>query len=114
MPGPTTLTRGNVILEMLLIVTLTPPNVGANTTVEGSYTIQGLLPNDFIEINQLSHIVGLSIGNVRVTSANTASIQFVNSTAAPINGSAATTYILNVDRFENASMGQAQFPSSIT
>lgn len=114
MPGPTTVARGNVGLELILIVTLTPPNVGANTTAEGSYTIAGVLPNDFIEINQLSHIVGLSIGNVRVTAVNTVNIQFVNSTAAPINGSPATQYILNVDRMENTSLGQSAFPSTIT
>lgn len=113
MPGPTTYTRGNIILEMLLIVTLTPPNVGANTTAEGSYTIKGVLPNDFIEINQLSHIVGLSIGNVRVTAADTLAIQFVNSTASPINGSPATTYILNVDRLENSSLGTTAYPAVI-
>jgi hypothetical protein len=113
MPGPTTVVRGNVSLEMLLIVTLTPPNVGANTTAEGSYTVGGLLPNDFIEINQLSHIVGLSIGNVRVISPNTVNIQFVNSTAVAINGSPPTQYIFNVDRAENASLGQASFPSQV-
>lgn len=114
MPGPSVISRGNISLEMLLIVTLTPPNVGANTTVEGTYTIKGVLPNDFIEINQLSHIVGLSIGNVRVTAADTVSIQFVNSTASPINSSPATTYILNVDRMDNASLGTTAFPAAIT
>lgn len=109
----TTVVRGNVGLEMILIVTLTPPNVGANTTVEGSYTVPGVLPNDFIEINQQSHIVGLSIGNVRVTAPNTVNIQFVNSTGLAINGSPPTQYIFNLDRMENQSLGLSAFPNQV-
>jgi hypothetical protein len=35
-------------------------------------------------VNKASHQVGLSIGNVRVSAANTLAIQFVNTTGSPI------------------------------
>ena len=115
MPGPATVTRGNIGLEMLLSAILTPPNVAANTTAVQTYTIQGLNLYDFIEMNQLSHIVGLSIGNCWVSATNTLSVQFVNSTGSAINSSPATQFILNVDRSENGYLGLVPqaFPSAI-
>jgi hypothetical protein len=64
--------------------TLTPAAVGANTTAEQTFTVPGVLPGDSIDINKASHQAGLSIGNVRVSAANTLAIQFVNTTAGSI------------------------------
>jgi hypothetical protein len=92
----TTVVRGNASTQMLLMVSLTPPNVGANTTAEGTYTIQGIPAGSFCEVNKPSHTTGLSIGNVRVPSVNTVVIQFVNSTAAPLNSNPTENYQLSV------------------
>jgi hypothetical protein len=64
--------------------TLTPASVGANTSAEQTFTVPGLQLGDSIDINKASHQVGLSIGNVRVSAANTLAIQYVNTTAGAI------------------------------
>lgn len=63
---------------------LTPTSVAANTTAEQTFTVPGLQVGDSVDINKASHQVGLSIGNVRVSAANTLAIQYVNTTASPI------------------------------
>lgn len=64
--------------------TLTPSAVGANSTSEQTFTVQGLAVGDSIDINKPSNQAGLSIGNVRVSAANTLAVQFVNTTAGSI------------------------------
>ena len=64
--------------------TLTPAAVGANTSAEQTFTVPGLQVGDYIDINKASHQVGLSLGNVRVSAANTLAIQYVNTTAGAI------------------------------
>lgn len=63
---------------------LTPVSVAANTTAEQTFTVPGLQVGDSIDVNKTSHQVGLSIGNVRVSAANTLAIQYVNTTAGAI------------------------------
>jgi hypothetical protein len=77
--GSTKITRMYVIKQ-----TLTPAAVNQNTTAEQTFTVQGLAVGDSVDINKASHQVGLSIGNVRVSAANTLAIQYVNTTGAPI------------------------------
>jgi hypothetical protein len=67
-----------------IVQTLTPASVGANTTAEQTFTVPGLQIGDSIDVNKASHQTGLSIGNVRVSAANTLAIQFVNTTAGAI------------------------------
>lgn len=64
--------------------TLAPASVGANTTAEQTFTVPGLQVGDSLDVNKASHQVGLSIGNVRVSAANTLAIQFVNSSGGAI------------------------------
>jgi hypothetical protein len=111
MPSSATASRGNIILEVLLTVTLTTPSAPANTTTVQTYTIAGLQPNDFIEVNQLSHIVGLSIGNCWVSALNQLSIQFTNNTGSTISATS-SAYLINVDRMENGYALQ-NFPATI-
>jgi len=102
MPGSTTLARGNVQLEVLLQITVTPPaTLAASTTTESNYTVPGVAVGDFIEINKPSHTTGLSIGNVRVASANTIAIQWVNSTASPITNAPNEQYLIVVSRYDS-------------
>ena len=81
--GATGITRMYVIKQ-----TLTPAAVGANTTAEQTFTVNGLRVGDSIDINKASHQAGLSIGNVRVSANNTLAIQYVNTTAGSITPTA--------------------------
>lgn len=105
-PGPAIQTQtpsqaasGNASHEWVLLITpgLTT-SITANTSVEVTTTVTGLLPYDLIEINKLNHVAGLSVGNVRVSAANTLAIQMVNSTASPIALQSTDTYLVAVTR----------------
>jgi hypothetical protein len=78
--GSTTSVQGIYNIKQVL----TPAAVGANTTAEQTFAVPGLQVGDSIDINKASHQAGLSIGNVRVSAANTLAIQFVNTTAGSI------------------------------
>lgn len=105
-PGPAIQTQtpsqaasGNASNEWVLLITpgLTT-SITANTSVEVTTTVTGLLPYDLIEINKLNHVAGLSVGNVRVSAANTLAIQFVNSTGGAIALQSTDTYLVAVTR----------------
>ena len=105
-PGPAIQTQtpsqaasGNASHEWVLLITpgLTT-SITANTSVEVTTTVTGLLPYDLIEINKLNHVAGLSVGNVRVSAANTLAIQFVNSTGVAIALQSTDTYLVAVTR----------------
>jgi hypothetical protein len=102
----TTVTRGNLILEEVLMITLTPnngTNIPANSTVETTYTLQGTQINDFIEINKPSHTSGIVVSNVRVPAANQIAVQFGNVTASPITPTA-EAYLIAISRCEYTSL----------
>jgi len=102
MPSSTTLARGNVQLEAILQISVTPPaTMAANTTVESTYSVPGICVGDFIEINKPSHTTGLSIGNVRASAANQIAIQWVNSTTSSITNPPNEQYLIAVTRFDS-------------
>jgi len=90
---------GNLSNEWILLITpgLTT-SVPAQSSTEITFTIAGLLPYDFIEVNKLNHVAGLSIGNARVSAANILSIQMVNSTASPIALQTTDQYLASIER----------------
>lgn len=90
---------GNLSNEWVLLLTpgLTT-SIPANSSAEVSVTVTGLNLYDFIEVNKLNHIAGLSVGNARVSAVNTLSIQMVNSTAAPILLQNTDQYLVSIER----------------
>jgi hypothetical protein len=90
---------GNLSNEWILLITpgLTT-SIPANSSAEITFTISGLLLYDFIEVNKLNHIAGLSVGNARVSAANTLAVQMVNSTASAIALQVSDQYLVSVER----------------
>lgn len=79
-----TIPRGNVLYTTIFSTTLTPTQVSGATTAEQSFTILGLLPGDYLACQfQGVQTAGLSVANVRVSAANTATLAFNNATASP-------------------------------
>lgn len=105
-PGPAITTQtpsvspsGNASNEWILsLVPGLTTSITANSSVEVAVTVTGLQLNDFVEVNKLNHIAGLSVGNSRVSAANTLSIQMVNSTAGAISLVVTDAYLLCVTR----------------
>lgn len=111
MPGPASIPKGNISLNMILSVALTPASVSNATSAEQTFTVNGLQVGDFVDVVKPTTQANLVIGNVRVTAANTLGINFGNVGAATITPTAGEIYAVNVTRYENAALGSA--PSAI-
>jgi len=97
----TTIARGNIIQTKVFSTTLTPVSVAAALTAEQNFTIAGLLPGDYLNCQTVgTQTAGISIANVRIIAANTATIAFNNSTAGALVP-AATVYGFVWGRPEN-------------
>ena len=59
MPGPSDLSRGNVQLNMLLSVTLSPASVANATSAEQTFTVHGLLVLTTALVDPFDHLVGV-------------------------------------------------------
>jgi hypothetical protein len=72
--------------------TLSPTAVSANTTVEETFTVPGLLVGDVVFVNKPTAQAGLGIVGARVSAANTLAITFGNFTASSITPTASEVY----------------------
>lgn len=89
---------GNIAIDVLLGLTISPAIVAANTTAEQTFTITGLAVGDVVNVNKPSAQAGLGVVGARVSAANTIAITFSNNTAAGITPTAAELYTVNVTR----------------
>lgn len=76
-------------------------SIPAASSAEITISISGLQLYDFVEVNKLNHVAGLSVGNARVSAAGVLSVQMVNSTAAPILLLTTDQYLISVERPSN-------------
>ena len=98
----TTLARGNAISTFYIQPSLTPAAVAANITAAQTFTIAGLLTTDHVAIAcATDQTAGIFIADVRVSAANTLSVQFGNITAGSLTP-AAGNYIIDVIRIEGS------------
>ncbi len=97
----TTIARGNEFFDtMIYLPSVTVPNVNANATATQTVTVAGVLPGDCISWNQQGNITGLSIDNIYVSSANTLTFYWSNTTGSNITNSTAQAFILEICRPE--------------
>lgn len=96
---PQVIAAGNLSNEWVLLLTpgLTT-SIPANSSAEIAINIAGLLLYDFIEVNKLNHVAGLSVGNARVSAAGVLSIQMVNSTGVAIALQSTDQYLVSIER----------------
>lgn len=111
MPGPSDIPRGNIQLAMLLGLTISPAAVGANTTAEQTFTLQGLQLGDVVSVTKPTTQAGIGIVNSRVTAANTLGITFSNNTGGGLTPTAGETYTVEMNRPANP---QQPLPTAIT
>jgi hypothetical protein len=71
------------------------------TTTEQTFTVTGLLVGDFVDVAKPTSQPGLSLGNSRVSAANTLAITFTNVSSATITPTASEVYNIVVTRPEN-------------
>ena len=95
--GPTIIATGNVQSTFILSVSLTPVAVAANSTVEQSFTINGLL-SAIDQVSDLSYTGGawsinLSPANYRISANNTLTVSYTNPTAGSLTPPSGTYYV---------------------
>lgn len=91
-----TVTRPNPAAPMLLYnAALTPVSVAANVMAEQTFTVTGLVAGSPVWVNKPSAQTGLGIAGVRVSSANTLAINYVNTSSAAIVPTAETYVVGN-------------------
>ena len=96
----TTISRGNILVNMMAGVSLTPTALTASTTTAQTFTIPGLVINDAVNVTfNGAQTAGVGIGNAYVSALNTLTIVFTNSTAGTPTP-AAGAYLVLVDRAE--------------
>jgi hypothetical protein len=89
---------GNLVKQSVISVTLSPVAIVLNTTAEQTFTVNGLLPGDFVSCNKPTSQAGLGIVGCRVSAANTFAITFSNNTGSSITPTAAQVYKILVSR----------------
>jgi hypothetical protein len=90
-----TIGGGTTITKLVVYQpSLSPSSVGANTTAEQTFTVNGLLlaSDTILTVSKPTAQAGLAIGGWRVSADNTLAITFVNDTASPITPTATQTY----------------------
>ncbi len=100
MPGASDIAIGNCSYMFLLQSALTPAQVNTVTAPEQTFTVNGLLVGDFVQVMKPTAQAGLGIAGARVSAADTLAITYVNPTAGNITPTA-ETYTLLVIRKEN-------------
>ena len=78
----TTISRGNVIAQTIVQVSL-PSTTISGTTSDVTLTVAGVQPNDFVQAQFDGALVtGISIGNAYTNTANQVVVRLVNSTGS--------------------------------
>lgn len=95
---------GNVQQLWMMMATLSPAQVAANTTAEQTFTVPGVrLSSDVITaISKPTAQAGLGIVGWRVSADDTIGITFSNNTASPITPTASQDYQIQVSRIDGS------------
>ena len=96
---------GNLLASGTASVVLSPAIVAANTSAEQTFTLPGIRPGDFVDVNKPTAQAGLVIGGYRVSAANTIAITFGNLTASGITPTAGEVYLVRYARPESVQTG---------
>ena len=97
---------GNVLALGVFTISLNVASVAANISAEQTFTAPGVLPGDVVFVNTpaigtAALNAGLGVTGARVTAADTIGLRFTNSTAGPLDPSAAVSYTVFVVRPES-------------
>ena len=110
MPAASDIAYGNEKLDSILYLTgVTYPTLGANASGSNTFTVQGLLPLDFISWNMQAPPAHLILDNIYVSSANTLTILWSSDATGISTGS--VNVLIEVVRATNANLGSGALPA---
>jgi hypothetical protein len=119
MPGGSFSLIGNNLFQQTLYASIKPAtSVSTDSSTTSTYTIQGLLPGDLIDLYPQSSLATsttyLTVGAVWVSAPNTLSIQWVNSTSATSSSTpTAVNTAIGVCRPEAIAGGVTTYPQAL-
>lgn len=104
---PSMIPYGNINKLNLVNVTWSPVSVAANTSVEQTVSVPGVVVGQDLILEALKPTAqaGLSVAGGRVSAAGVVSVLFVNSTAAPIVPTASESYAFCIARRDGPTIG---------
>lgn len=113
MPGPSYMPTGNAANIFLLqpTLTFTPTTIAGTTGSELTATVNGVLLNDFVQVNKPTTQANVGIDNVRVSANNVIAIAFANNSTATQTPTPSEVYTVLVVRSTNIPGGT--IPSAI-
>jgi hypothetical protein len=96
-----TISRGNILVNMLIGLSITPTALTASTTTAQTFALPGALITDVVQASfNGAQTAGVGIANARISAVNVLEITFSNSTAGTPTP-AAGIYTIALDRAEN-------------
>lgn len=104
MPGAADQADGNIIFMNVLSITLTPAAVGANTTAEQTFTMNGLQVGDAVYVSKPTVQAGIAVVGARVSAANTLAIAFGNWTGGGLTPTAGERYTVFMARYDGLNL----------
>lgn len=100
----TTLSRGNILVNLCIGPTLTPVAVAANITAEQNFTIIGLQTGDQMSVSAMgAQTAGIFVSSARCIAPNIMTVGFGNLTSGsltPVSGQ----YLIEINRQENITL----------
>jgi hypothetical protein len=96
----TGITQGNTAGIYTVATSITPASVATITTVEQTFTVNGVNVGDGVTVSPPGLEAGVAIASARVSAANTVAIGFVNPTAGAVVPTAGT-HVFMIHRPEN-------------
>lgn len=113
MPGGNRAQLGNELFgQALYLPAVTYPTLAANASATSNLTLAGILPGDILSWNLQAPPAHLFLENAYVSAPNTAVLSWTSDSTGIATGSVALA--VEVTRPENASMGLAALPSTLT
>jgi len=108
MPGPSTISRGNIDPEVILTVNIAAGTVATNTVTIVTVAVPGLVVGDFCSLNGQQYLWAASQPAINLDPAQAwcaangvLSVAFQNATGAAATQTTPLQYILNVARAPN-------------
>lgn len=113
MPGGTRAQLGNELFSQdLYLPTVAYPIVAANTLVDNTLAVAGVLPGDSLGWNLQSPPAHLALENAYVSAPGVITLRWSSDTSG-ITPGGTLAMLLQVARPENASLGLSALPASI-
>ena len=110
MPGPATISRGNIDLEMILSVNIAAGTVATNTATIVTVSVPGLVIGDLCNVVPQEYLwpasqpaINLYADAAWCAAANVLTVSFSGGTGAAATQTTALPYIVNVARSQNFS-----------